>query len=161
MGYSIVVTGSWSQSGRRWGVGVGSGAAACAVMPCSACYARGHISVVMAIARDSGRFVPLCCLCWLCSAPGEADHDGSSFSLGLSRQPCFPRRGVWGRAGENSVGESRRWQVAGMESGAGVCSWSRSSPLVHSFSSVWRPWMLFKAQTRGKIWHLKECSSEA
>lgn len=88
-------------------------------------------------------------LCWLYSAPGEADHHRSSFSRGLSCSLAFPQQEAWERARENSARESRKWQGAGIESDAGVCSWGRGGPLVQSFSSVWRPWMLFKAQTMG------------
>lgn len=49
-------------------------------------WADGHVLVVLASTRDVGFFM---LLCWLYSVPGEADRNGSSFSLGLSRSLAF------------------------------------------------------------------------
>ena len=101
MGYSIVITGACNEEPDLLQVGCrgGSGAAGRAIMPCHACsalysvrsgaWAGGHVSVELASTCDAGCFM---LLCWLYSAPGEADHNGSSFSLGLSCSLAFLSR---------------------------------------------------------------------
>lgn len=98
MGYSVVIRGACNEEPDLLQVGCrgGSGAAARAIVPPRTCSAPrsircgagagGHISVEVASTHDTGCFM---LLCWLYSAPGEADHDGSSFSLGLSCSLAF------------------------------------------------------------------------
>lgn len=49
-------------------------------------WAGGHVLVELASMHDAGCFM---LLCWPYSAPGDADRNGSRFSLGLSCSLAF------------------------------------------------------------------------
>lgn len=127
---------SKSQTCCRWGSGEGACSLCLHTLSCLICsysvrcgaWADGHVLVELASTRDIGFFM---LLCWLYPVPGEADHNGSSFSPRIKLQPCFPHQGVWGRAREDSMGESRKWQADRIESG--MC-WSVLMESQWSFS---------------------------